>query len=197
MAGRRGYATVLTLGLVGSLMTVLGTARPWASAAAGTRGLPAIHVSVTGTDLEPACGALGLALLAAFGAVLATRGWVRRGLGAAIVLGSIVVLILAATAPADPTHALAAELSAKGWTGGGFGSGTEPWRWIVVAGAAAAGVAGAGVARFGGSWVSMGARYDAPAAATRATQPDQAADVLTEAEVWKAIDQGRDPTQTG
>lgn len=195
LAGRRGYAMVLVVGLVGSLLAVVGTARPWASAAAAPPGLPTVHASVTGTDLEPVCGALGLALLAAFGAVLATRGRVRRGIGAAIVAGSVAVLVLAATAPADPTSALSADLSTKGWTGDGFASSTEPWRWIVVAAAVIAALAGVAVAWFGGGWASMGARYDAPAAAGQASRRDAAADDLTEAEVWKAIDQGRDPTQ--
>lgn len=196
VAGRRGYAAALLLGLLGSLAVVVGTARPWAWAEASPPGLPAIHVFVTGTDLEPACGALGLAVLAAFGAVIATRGWVRRGIGAAVVAGAVAVLVLAATTPADPTPALVAELSAKGWTGGAFASGTQVWRWVVVAGGVAAMVAGAAVARFGSAWASMGARYDAPVADRSAEDAEPARD-LTETEAWKAIDQGRDPTQTG
>lgn len=193
----RGYAPTLVLGLLCSAAAAVGTARPWASATVSPTGLPTIHATVTGTDLEPACGALGLAMLAAFGAVLATRGRLRRGIGAAIVVGAVVVLVLSVLLPADTHAALAAELSARGWTGGTFESRTEPWRWVVLVAAAGCAATGMAVMWCGARWATMGSRYDAPTASGDPAAQTQSADEMTEPDLWKAIDAGRDPTQTG
>ncbi len=161
------------------------------SATSQTLHLPTIHATATGADLAPLAGALGVVVLAAFGAVIATRGWVRRALGIAIVVASVVVLV-STLVPSGAGDVLTTGLSAKGWSGGGYQTSTEPWRWLVLVSALVSGGAGAVTARYGGQWAVMGERYDAP-------RPDQGvvtkpAEELTENEVWQAIDQGRDPT---
>lgn len=183
---------MLLAGLLGAIGVTVGGSRPWASATSTQRGLPAIHVTASGADLAPLAGALGVVVLAAFGAVIATRGWVRRGLGILIAVACVVVLV-ATLLPGAAGGDLRSALAARGWTGGGYTSATEAWRWLVLAAAVVAGVAGAATAVYGGEWAVMGARYDAPRGARleRQVAPEE----LTEDEVWRAIDSGRDPTR--
>ncbi len=193
-AARRAlYAPTLIIGLLGAVGITVGTSRPWVSATATVPGLPTIHATATGADLAPLVGALGVVVLAAFGAVVATRGWLRRGLGAGVLVASAVVLV-AVIDPAGSGDVLRDGLSAKGWSGGSYQSSTEPWRWLVLVAALATALAGASTARYGAGWAVMGSRYDAPRAGRAATSVP--AEELSETDVWRAIDQGRDPTQT-
>jgi uncharacterized membrane protein (TIGR02234 family) len=182
------------LGLVGAVAVMVGVAKPWATATATQPGLPTIEVQVTGADLAPLAGALGVVVLAAFGAVIATRGWVRRGLGVLIVVSAAVVLF-SAIVPPGAHGALEDALAAKGWTGGSYDSGVAVWRWVALAGSVASILAGIAISLYGGRWATMGAAYDAPASTPRPAEAPQGAS--TEAEVWREIDQGRDPTRSG
>ena len=189
---RAGYGPTLVLGLLGAVAVTVGVSRPWVGATANVAGLPTLYADASGADLVPLAGALGVVLLAAFGAVVATRNWVRRCLGLLIVVASVVVAV-AAIHPANAANTLTDGLAAKGWSGADYSTTTMAWRWLVLVGALVCLGAGAAVARFGAGWATMGSRYDAPAAPveTRSRADGQ----LTEAEVWHAIDQGHDPTQ--
>lgn len=189
---RRLYLPALATGLLGSLGVTVGSAHPWVAATSRVRNLPTLHASASGADLAPLAGALGVVLLAAFGAVIATRGWVRRGLGAAIVVAAAVVL-LAVIHPGAAGGVLRSGLSAKGWSGGSYDTATQLWRWVVLLSACVTALAGAATLRYGGQWAVMGNRYDAPRA--RAPVAAKPAEDLTENDVWEAIDHGHDPTQ--
>jgi uncharacterized membrane protein (TIGR02234 family) len=182
----------LLLGLLGAVGVAVGGSRPWVGASGTEPGLPTIHVTASGADLAPVAGALGFVILAGFGAVIATRGWWRRALGAVIGIASVVVLV-AVLVPGGSTEAVTSALAAKGWTGGGYTTSTQPWRWLVFAGAVATAGAGAITARYGHRWAVMGARYDAPR--EKSAVIARPAHDLSETEVWQAIDQGRDPTR--
>jgi uncharacterized membrane protein (TIGR02234 family) len=189
----RGYAAVLLLGLAGAVAVMVAVTRPWIRGTAEVPGLPTIEAEVSGTTMAPLAGALGVVLLASFGAVIATRGWVRRGLGVLVVVASVVVLVSAA-APPDAADALEDALSAKGWAGGDYTSAPVGWRWLALVGAIGCLVAGAAVAVRGHRWAVMGSRYDAPVAPRAAAQRD-ADQEIDDAELWRALDQGRDPTR--
>lgn len=191
--GRRHlYGPVLLVGLLGAVGLTVGASHPWITATSTVSGMPTIHASASGSDLAPLAGALGVVVLAAFGAVVATRGWVRRGLGAAIVLASIVVLV-SVVRPSGASDVLTSGLSAKGWSGGGYETAAQAWRWLMLVAAVATAAAGAATAAYGGEWAVMGSRYDAPSGGgPSAARPSEE---LSETDVWQAIDQGRDPTQ--
>jgi uncharacterized membrane protein (TIGR02234 family) len=191
---RRVYAQTLVVGLVSAGAVSVGVSRPWVSATANVTGLPVIHATVDGADLAPLAGALGFVLLASFGAVIATRGWVRRGLGVLVVVAALVVLA-AAVHPGETGTALEQGLSAKGWSGGPYETSTSAWRLLVGLGSLGCLVAGLLVARFGGSWASMGARYDAPGSTAPQAAGSPEAE-LTETDLWRSIDSGHDPTQS-
>lgn len=200
-ASGRGYAAALLVGLLSAAAATAGVTRPWYEASATSRFLPELEATATGVDLAPLAGAVGVVLLASFGAVIATRGWLRRGVGVLIVAGAVVVLV-AVVDPSGAERVLRAGLSARGWSGGGYVTTVTPWRWLSLLGAVGCIGAGAAVAWFGAQWPTMGQRYDAPdpvgdsAAGADDLGAEPAGSVPTE-ELWRALDNGRDPTQRG
>lgn len=170
----------------------MAASKHWVTATATVANLPTIHAAASGADLVPLAGALGVAMLAAFGAVVATRGVVRRALGGAVLLAALVVVV-ASLRPGGATTALTDGLAAKGWSGGAYSSGTTLWRWLAVACGAVAAAAGGVTAAYGDQWAEMGSRYDAPTPKPAPASP--APEDLSETDVWRAIDQGRDPTR--
>jgi uncharacterized membrane protein (TIGR02234 family) len=191
--GRQLYARTLVLGLISAGAVAVGVSKPWVTATATVTGLPVISASVDGADVAPLAGALGFVLLAALGAVVATRGRLRRGLGLLIVVAAAVVLA-AAVHPGDTQRGIEQALSAKGWSGGPYRTGVGWWRVLTAVGGCGCLLAGALVARFGASWASMGARYDAPGS-TSATVAGDLPAAPTETDLWRSIDSGHDPTQ--
>jgi uncharacterized membrane protein (TIGR02234 family) len=191
--GRQLYARTLVLGLVSAGAVSVGVSKPWVTATATVTGLPVISASVDGADVAPLAGALGFVLLAGLGAVVATRGRVRRGLGVLIMVAAAVV-VAAAVHPGDTRYGIEQALSAKGWSGGPYDTGVGWWRVLTAVGGCGCLLAGALVARFGARWASMGARYDAPRPTTATAAADLPA-APTETDLWRSIDSGRDPTQ--
>jgi uncharacterized membrane protein (TIGR02234 family) len=155
-----------------------------------------IRTSVTGVEVAALAGALGVVVLASFGAVIATRGRMRRALGALIVVSSAVIAYSTLWPPSGLDQ-VEAGLSALGWAGGTYDVATRPWRWLTLAAASLSLAAGAGVLARGHQWATMGSRYDAPASQAGRADVTGGADRgdLTEADVWHEIDHGRDPTQ--
>lgn len=199
---RRAYGPTLVVGLVSAAAATVGASRPWVSATATVRGLPPIAAQVDGAEVAPLAGALGFVLLAAFGAVIATRGRARRGLGFLVVVAALAVAV-SVLHPGDTRAVVEQGLSAKGWSGGSYDTRTSLWRWVAGIGAVGCGLSGLAVAVFGGSWATMSTRYDAPATAADSMEGDgrgdrsgDRRDVATEADLWRAIDSGRDPTQS-
>jgi uncharacterized membrane protein (TIGR02234 family) len=192
IASRGGYAATILVGLAASGLCALAVARPWARAAATVRGLPPIEASVDGADVAPVAAALAVVCLAGFGAVLATRGWVRRALGIVIV-ASAVVVVAVAVVPESTTGLLEDALAARGWTGGGYGRSVTAWRVAAAASGVVVMAAGAVVTRFAGEWATMGTRYDSPSEGRQTSQA--AADgPMSDAAMWRALDDGGDPT---
>lgn len=241
LRGSRGYAMTLVLGVSTAACVAVGATQQWVTARAVQVRLPTLEVSVSGTQLTPLVGAIGLVMLAAFGAVVATRGRLRQALGLAIV-GCAAVAFTLAIRSGDETRSVEAALSARGWLGGSYDTATSPWRWLVAAGASGCALAGVSVACLSVGWATMGNRYEAPrdsaapprrsrAQAGTAPDPPAAASLppaeassspsppadaaaapsppadaaaaprsppeaeLNDADVWRALDRGDDPTQ--
>jgi uncharacterized membrane protein (TIGR02234 family) len=192
--GRQLYARTLVLGLISAGAVAVGVSKPWVTATATVTGLPVITASVDGADVAPLAGALGFVLLAGLGAVVATRGRLRRGLGLLIVVAAAVVLAAAIYPGGDTQRGIEQALSAKGWSGSPYRTGVGWWRVLTAVGGCGCLLAGALVARFGASWASMGARYDAPGS-TSATAAGDLPAAPTETDLWRSIDSGHDPTQ--
>jgi uncharacterized membrane protein (TIGR02234 family) len=213
--GRREYLLTLLAGAVGAAIVLLAARQGWARVeTVEPHPLPASRVAVSGQDLVPAAGALGLAALAGLAAVLATRGLVRRivgGLLAAFGVAIAASVSLPVTAAQVRSAAVGATAQAGSVPGGStIGSGTTPgtggaglaglslaihvemaafpWRWVVLAGGLLVIGAGLLVAWRGGRWPVMSSRYDQPASQKAPAAADPAS-------LWESLSQGLDPTE--
>ena len=134
--------------------------------------------------------ALGLVVLACWGVVLVTRGRVRRAVAALGVLAAAGALVAVLVAYPQAIDDLRDELAQVGVTDPSLHH--TPWYWLAVAGAALAVVAGVLAVRWAPQWPEMGRRYDAPTSGPEA--PQAPAEEQTNLDLWKALDEGRDPT---
>lgn len=183
---RRWFGPAVLLGLVGTGLSALAGAKPWA-APDGNAGSTLVDRS---GGHVPLAGALGLAGLAAWGVLLVTRGVVRRGLA---LLAAAAAIAVVATVVVGRSSALSSARHATVDLGRTpSGAHTTAW-WYVALVASVIALAGSALAvRHVRTWPEMGTRYDAPGA-TEAPDPAQMEDV----DLWRAIDQGRDPTDLG
>lgn len=189
------FALALLMDLVGAGVALLMATRTWQTI---TTPRPApLHddvLSVSGRTVDSAPTALALVALAGVVAVLATRGVLRRAVGAVLVVtgGALVwraitsfgavstqraralvrdhhaTVDAAAVVPRVETHAL--------------------WPVVTLICGIAVAAAGAFIAWRGHTWQVMSARYEAP--------PSVADDpAKTAANLWTALDRGDDPTR--
>ncbi|MET1060544.1 MAG: Trp biosynthesis-associated membrane protein [Nocardioides sp.] len=188
---RRTFAPVLLLGLAaGTLSAVAGT-KPWAQVTDSNAAGSTADWSMSFDDVGqmPVAGALSLVVLASWGVVLVTRGWVRRAvtvLGAAAALGVLLAVVIGYSSTqedvADSVRQIGATSVEVAPTG---------WYWAAVVSSVLSLVATVLAVRYVRSWPAMGSRYDAPSARPAPTVDlDEPAD----GELWRAIDEGHDPT---
>jgi uncharacterized membrane protein (TIGR02234 family) len=161
-------------------------------------GIPVVRAGVDGASLAPLAAALGYVLVAGFGAVIATRGWGRRVVGVAIAIAALVIVFQAVDVPADVGAALRDALRARGYPGTGrIVQHISGWRWVCLAGALVAALAGAVIVRMGSEFAVMGTKYDAVSADRDGAKTPAEVENYSEAEIWRAIDRGDDPTGEG
>jgi hypothetical protein len=181
----RSFAPVVLAGLAVAALFAVAAAHDWStghSVAAGIR----VSASAKGTEAAPPAEALALVALAAWGVVLVTRRVVRRFvcfLGLLASVGGLVAVMLGAR---DATDGVTAGLVAKGASEAAFFSSLTTWFYVSGIAAAFAALTFAVAVWKSPSWPAMGSRYDAPGAC--AEQP------LTDQDMWRALDEGHDPT---
>ena len=161
---RRTFGPVVLLGLAGAGLAAYAGSRNWISP----------HTATTDDLTSPVTTSLALVVLAAWGVVLVTRGWVRR---AVAVLGGVAAL---GPVPAmwGSTHQLLT---------GHAGSHVTGWPWLAAASCAISAAMCALAVMWASSWPEMGARYDAP-------KPSSALENDDHAGLWRQLSEGRDPT---
>lgn len=199
MAERRSLFVALLGGLAAGGLALLGASRPWARAEIVAAGVPTSTIETPGTSAVPWIGALSLVVLAGVLAVIPTGGWVRRAIGLVIALAAAGVVAGSATAGSAVDDELRDDIAQSPASGGvddeavADAAERPAWRWLSL-GAGTAGIAiGALVTRGGHRWPTMGSRYEAPQrrrdgrAATAQDEPDNA-------DLWRAMDEGNDPT---
>jgi len=212
---RREYALGLALGAAGAGAVLLSARQGWARVLTpAPPPLPASSVTVSGQDLVPLAGALGLAALATLAAVIATRRLARRLTGVLLAIFGGVIAV-AVSLPVTAAEVLAAARvttvsqagSATAGGAGGVSPGTvpggtapgvtatghvtmlaAPWRPAAVAGALVIVAAGFLVAWRGGRWPVMSSRYERPPERDRRPPADSAT-------LWEALSRGTDPTE--
>jgi uncharacterized membrane protein (TIGR02234 family) len=191
MADRaRSFAPTVLAGLAGAVVAAVAAGRTWATASGSAAGVH-VRAGVTGSDAAPLALALALVSLAAWGVVLVVRGTARRvvaGIGAAAALGVVAATVAGfGRAHADATDAAVAKGAARGVVE----ANVSGWYYLTVLGGVLA-LAGFVVAVAAAPrWPAMGSRYDAPRApGDRGTGP-----AVTDTDMWRALDDGRDPTE--
>lgn len=189
----RGFGPVVLAGLASAGLLTVAAGRTWATAtpradAAGPLGGMA-QTTVSGADVAPLALPLGLVALAAWGAVLVLRRRGRRlvsalGSAASLAAGTTAALLMH-TAPDVARRELGdvpAELT------------TTPWPFVAVVAAVVAAVAFAVAWRAAPDWPEMSSRYDAPTGEGDGAVGDDVATGDDTRSLWKALDEGHDPT---
>jgi uncharacterized membrane protein (TIGR02234 family) len=195
---RRGLVVAVLGGLAAGGLALLGVSQPWARAEIAAAGVPRSTVEVAGTSAVPWVGALTLVVLAAALALVPTGGWARRAIGVIMLLAAAGVVLGSTTAGSAVDDALREDLAQSPASGGvddataADAADRPAWRWLTL-GSGAAGIAvGVLAAGRGGRWPTMGSRYDAPRSRDRDPAPSEGE--TEEADLWRAMDEGRDPT---
>jgi uncharacterized membrane protein (TIGR02234 family) len=188
------FAPTVLVGLATAALTAVAATRDWARASSDAAGIP-VHATVSGADAAPLAAALALVALASWGVVLVLRGQARRAVSTVGLLAALGVLgaVVAAFDGAQQA-AVGATLAQAGTERTADVAATALTGWYYVTGAGALLQAACLAVAWLRSprWPAMGSRYDAPAAG-RPT-PSTAAPPRTQEEMWRALDEGRDPT---
>lgn len=150
-------------------------------------------LSLDGAQDSPLAAALALVVLACWGVVLMTRGRVRRAvavLGLVAAVGLSIVTIEAFWSLPDKLADSLLEVSGTDTVS------TQVTAWyaaaLVGAGLSVAATLAAVVLVPG--WPEMGSRYDAPTGQQAPADATAAAAPTENIDIWKALDEGRDPT---
>lgn len=190
MTPRRLYPIAVLGTLTGSGLAFAALSRPWATVELAAPGMPSRPEEFTGTQLAPAATALAMVCAAGALAYLATSGAPRRLL--ALVVGIVaalgVVLVARGLGRIDASvRRMAADTASPSPA-----VETSAW-WPVVAalGFGLVLVLGSIAVRQSARWPALGRRFDRPPrrAPPRTVATDDPADV------WRALDEGRDPTE--
>lgn len=200
---RRSFAPTVLVGLAASVLTAVAAGRDWATASGRAAGV-VVTARATGSSSAPLALSLALVALAAWGVVLVLRGRARRVVAVAGTLAAAGVLATAVSQAGRARTDAVAQLVARGGVADQATTGLTGW-YVVCAVGAAVSLAALGVAvALSPRWPGMGERYDAPSAHTHAdgapgptTDPDGGHVTVptTEQDMWRALDDGRDPTQ--
>lgn len=188
--GRRLFGPAVLAGLAsGTLCAVAGT-RAAVSVDADTDAVALVTAGTTAGDAltMPLVTSLALVVLASWGVLLVTRARVRRLAAGLALLASLGTLAAAALAQGQLRGTVEDSLDQVGAAGG---AGVTGWYVAALLGAVVMSASAGLAVRHVPDWPEMGQRYDAPvgtAAARSASGTDSSLDL------WKAIDEGRDPT---
>ena len=191
MSSRRLYAPVVLGTLAAGGLAFFAASRTWAHVRIATDGLPSDSVDVTGADAQPLVSALALVVVTAALAVLAASPRVRRVVGGFTVLIAVAATLVVLFGGSSLDNAVDRAVEASpAFTGTGDHEFTATaWKYVTAFAFVIAAILGGITAKLGATWPTMSSRYDAPAARPAVTAPQ------SDAEMWKALDEGHDPTQ--
>ena len=192
MNPRRLYAPVVLATLAAGGLGFFAAGRTWAAFTVTTEGLPSDKVEVTGTDALPLVSALAIVIVTSALAIFASGRRTRRVVGIFTVVVALTGLWLLVGGGDTLDKALSDAVKASpAYTGDTPSGSAERTIWQVVTGVAfvLSALLGAMTTRFGPSWATMGSRYERADAHSKPVEP------TTDSEMWKALDEGRDPTE--
>jgi uncharacterized membrane protein (TIGR02234 family) len=188
----RTFGPVVLLGLAGAGLSAVAGHERWVSGTACGRGAVSGLADAAGdVGQAPAAGGVALVLLAAWGVLLVTRGKVRRAVSVLTALAGVGLAVAVGFGPSSATSSVEHYLS-------NFGidcaqTGLSGWFWVAVVAAVVALLPALASVRYVGTWPEMGRKYDAPEGAPRA-QSEKPVEERENLDLWKAMDEGHDPT---
>jgi uncharacterized membrane protein (TIGR02234 family) len=192
---RAQFGLALVVLAVGSGAALLISSRTWQTVRTPKDSGRIDVLNVSGRAIDTAPLAFALVALAGVVAVLATQGWVRRGIGALVAVAGALLALRSATAISAVSIASARSLVREKHSSVTYSSSVIPqvsthpiWGALSIGCACLVMAAGAMIALRGGRWAAMSARYESPSAAQEQT--------VTEASLWSALDRGEDPTSS-
>ena len=187
---RRTFGPVVLLGLAAGTLTAVAGEKPAVSGSGDAAR--AVSSRLVSFDAHlPLVTALGLVVLACWGVVLVTRGRVRRAVAVLGTIAAVGALVAAAAAYSQVPDQFRDELALVGVSGADVSH--TAWYWAAVLGAVLATAAGVLAVAWAPAWPEMGTRYDAPGSA--GPVPVAPPEEQTSLDLWKALDEGRDPTE--
>jgi uncharacterized membrane protein (TIGR02234 family) len=188
MTVRREYAVTLAVLAAGAILALVTAGRTWATVTVEGALRPET-ILVTGTDLTGAARALGLLGLSGVLAVVATRRWVRRIIGAGIAAAGIAASVAVGRVAADLRSSALdwAQSSADGVATAGVTDTVAPW--LALIGCLLVALAGVAVLLRGHRWPVLGASYERRRALDPAVERAEGGRTA-----WDALDRGEDPT---
>ena len=201
MRSRAEYAAALILQLIGGGSALLVATRAWQTVRTPReRPLADDVLQLTGRTVDAAPTALALVALAGVVAVLATRGAIRRIVGAVLAVTGVLLVWRAAQGLSAVSTSRARDLVRSRHSGVGVDATSAlhvtvhaQWPVLTIVCGLLVAVAGALVTVRGARWSAMSAKYDAPTAFS-APQDLDAQRRRADASMWKALDAGEDPT---
>lgn len=185
-------APVAIVGLVSGVVAAVAGNQDWASLDTAGRETPQAVLATAAGAVDPSAPpvtALALVLLATWGVVLVSRGRARR---AVAWLGLVAALGLLGFAVA--AWLSAPEVFIENRTSDAGESTRTAWAYLGVAAAFAAALTSVLAVRSVPYWPEMGRRYDAPGEETTPQGREVPLEEQTNLDLWRAIDEGRDPT---
>jgi len=196
---RGEFVIALVADLLGAAAALLVCGRAWQTVLAPRqRPLADDILHVRGRTLEPAVAALAIVALVGVLAVLATKGVVRRVVGALIAVVGVGLVWRASAGLHAVTDDRARSLVTSAHTGVGLVPGRaisvsvqDVWPVLVLVSGLLVTAAGMLVAARGHTWTGLSSRYDAPTAGAKAEQE------RSDIGMWNALDRGDDPTAAG
>ncbi|MBF4160653.1 Trp biosynthesis-associated membrane protein [Nocardioides acrostichi] len=189
---RRAFVPCALAGLGGAAIAAVAGSKPVVEVGGDADAAATVRATLGAGDAlsMPLVTSLALVVLAAWGVLLVARGRVRRlvaTLAASAALGAGVAVVTGWLAARRTVDEAFASVSASG------GSHPTPWLFVAAVGAVLSLAASAAAVRATPAWPEMGRRYDAPTGGSVSTAR-LPADDPTNLDLWKALDDGHDPT---
>lgn len=195
---RRTFGPVVLAGLAAAVVAAVAGTKPWVTGESGgiessDGGAMSSVLSLDSVAESPLAAALSLVLLACWGVLLVTRGRVRRAVAVLALVTAVGLTAAAVEAFFNLPDALAASLLEVSGVDT-VSTSLTAWYPVALVSALASVAATVAAVRVVGSWPEMGTRYDAPAGAQAGRHAADEEPPTENIDIWKALDEGRDPT---
>ena len=196
---RGGFGPVVLGGVAAAALAAVAGSKPWVSGRSGafdtsveSNQAMTSTLATNGASEAPLALALALVVLACWGVLLVSRGRFRQAVAVLALVAAVGLLATTVEAYLSLPDKLADALTRM--SGASASTQLTGWYAAAVVGALLSVVAtGLAVARVR-TWPEMGSRYDAPATGRAGGAAATAAVPSDNIDIWKALDEGRDPT---